>query len=215
MQYCYHQKSPHSHAALSTLLSFEKGRCRQSPQSLNYNWYNFYRLLPSWEILISVLRGRCWWLTEKTFWWKMKLLEKFYNVVLKIIDWFLIEPKRLVRLVVLSVCSIVVFFQLWECAMKLLHPPVSTHSHFDLNKTMYYPAVTFCREPGFKVEVMEVNICWVSKRLLIQCFLRNSTCPIILASLQAGKTSRSKIIRFRTCMTQPLTPEISFSASTR
>lgn len=93
----------------------------------------------------------------------MKLLGKLQNVALKIIDWFLIEPKRLVRLVVLSVCSIVVFFQLWECAMKLLHPPISTASHFDLNRTMYYPAVTFCREPGFKVEVMKVNR-WLTLR---------------------------------------------------
>lgn len=97
----------------------------------------------------------------------MKLLGKLQNVALKIIDWFLIEPKRLVRLVVLSVCSIVVFFQLWECAMKLLHPPISTASHFDLNRTMYYPAVTFCREPGFKVEVMEVNRCLTLRHVLI------------------------------------------------
>lgn len=87
----------------------------------------------------------------------MKSAEKIKQIFLNIIDWFLVEPKRLVRLIVLSICSIVVFFQLWECAMKLLHPPISTHSHFDLNETMFYPAVTFCREPAFKVEVMSVG----------------------------------------------------------
>jgi Amiloride-sensitive sodium channel len=87
----------------------------------------------------------------------MELPRKIKQIYLKIIDWFLVEPKRLVRLVVLSICSIVVFFQMWECASKLLHPPVSTHSHFDLNKTMYYPAVTFCREPAFKIDVMTVK----------------------------------------------------------
>lgn len=87
----------------------------------------------------------------------MKLLSKIRQIQLKVIDWFLTEPKRLVRLFVLSVCSIVVFFQLWECVMKLLHPPISTASHFDLNRTMHYPAVTFCRNPGFKADVMSVG----------------------------------------------------------
>lgn len=94
---------------------------------------------------------------SNSFWLKMKLLGKIKLIQLKIIDWFLSEPKRLVRLVVLSICSIVVFFQLWECVMKLLHPPISTASHFDLNRTMHYPAVTFCRNPSFKVDVMEVG----------------------------------------------------------
>lgn len=92
------------------------------------------------------------------FWWKMKGIQKAKQIILKIIDWFLVEPKRLVRLIVLSICSIVVFFQLWECVMKLLHPPISTASHFDLNRTMHYPAVTFCRNPAFKPDVMKVNI---------------------------------------------------------
>lgn len=93
----------------------------------------------------------------------MTLAKKLNKLFLKVIDWFLVEPKRLVRLVVLSICSIIVFFQLWECAMKLLHPPISTHSHFDLNHTMHYPAVTFCREPAFKINVLEVR-----ERKLIQ-----------------------------------------------
>lgn len=87
----------------------------------------------------------------------MKMKEKIKQIVSKIIDWFLTEPKRLVRLIVLTICSFVVFFQLRDCVLKLMHPPVSTHSHFDLNQTMYYPAVTFCREPAFKLEVMKVS----------------------------------------------------------
>ena len=109
----------------------------------------------------------------------MKLAKKLNKLFLKVIDWFLVEPKRLVRLVVLSICSIIVFFQLWECAMKLLHPPISTHSHFDLNHTMHYPAVTFCRQPGFKIDVLEVrerhliqlNIYWSVCRITIWLFL--------------------------------------------
>jgi hypothetical protein len=101
----------------------------------------------------------------------MELAKKCNKFFLKIIDWFLVEPKRLVRLVVLSICSIIVFFQLWECAMKLLHPPISTHSHFDLNHTMHYPAVTFCREPGFKTAVLEVNMWRFLELNLMEIFL--------------------------------------------
>lgn len=84
----------------------------------------------------------------------MKIFEKFKQFHLKLFDWMLIEPKRLVRLIILSICSVIVFFQIWECLAKLLHPPISTHSHFDLNQSMYYPAVTFCRDPAYKVDVM-------------------------------------------------------------
>lgn len=95
----------------------------------------------------------------------MKITRKIKEIQLKIIDWFLVEPKRLVRLVVLSICSIIVFFQLWECVMKLLHPPISTASHFDLNRTLHYPAVTFCRYPAFKADVMSVSLLWICSRV--------------------------------------------------
>ncbi|XP_053691765.1 uncharacterized protein LOC128740255 [Sabethes cyaneus] len=65
------------------------------------------------------------------------------------------DPKRLVRVIVLSICSVVVIFQLTECFQKLIGPPITTHSRFDLNESMLYPAVTFCREPPYKYEVME------------------------------------------------------------
>ena len=121
----------------------------------------------------------------------MELAKKFNKLFLKVIDWFLVEPKRLVRLVVLSICSIIVFFQLWECAMKLLHPPISTHSHFDLNHTMHYPAVTFCREPGFKTDILEVI--WtkfVLENIHFNHF-RNTTWLILHQWHRAGKTSIS------------------------
>lgn len=49
-------------------------------------------------------------------------------------------------------------FQLYECAAKLIRTPIATHSYFDLNETMQYPAVTFCREPPYKQDVLEVGI---------------------------------------------------------
>lgn len=60
------------------------------------------------------------------------------------------EPKRAVKYVVLFVCSVVVVFQLSECFSKLLNPPVATHSYFNLNETVSYPALTFCRNRPYR-----------------------------------------------------------------
>lgn len=96
----------------------------------------------------------------------------------------LTNPKKLVRLVVLLICTIVVVFQvsiflfahcnnfLWllgvtnrtnvilskltDCFMKLRHPPITTHSRYELNETISYPALTFCRDPPYKRDVMKV-----------------------------------------------------------
>lgn len=46
-------------------------------------------------------------------------------------------------------------FQLYECFSKLRSPPVSTHSYFSLNETIDLPALTFCREPPYKSDVLE------------------------------------------------------------
>lgn len=94
------------------------------------------------------------------------------------------DPKKMVRFCVLFGCSIIViyqvyeefkkicfsfiyyvvfsfkfsnFLQLFECFSKLRQPPISTHSHFDFNETIYYPAITFCREPAYKYDVLEVE----------------------------------------------------------
>ncbi|XP_055633180.1 uncharacterized protein LOC129773577 [Toxorhynchites rutilus septentrionalis] len=64
------------------------------------------------------------------------------------------DPKKFVRIVVLSVCCVVVIFQLTECFRKLIRPPVSTHFRFELNDTMVYPAITLCRDPPYKYEVL-------------------------------------------------------------
>lgn len=60
------------------------------------------------------------------------------------------DPKRPIKYVVLAVCSIVVVFQLTECFSKLFNPPIATHSFFDLNETVSYPALTFCRNRPYK-----------------------------------------------------------------
>lgn len=114
------------------------------------------------------------------------------QIFLKIGDWFLTEPKRLVRLIVLSICSIIVFYQLWECMQKLLHPPISTHSHFDLNQSMFYPSVTFCRAPSYKPDVMIVSFHYLAAGNFIISLNRNTICRIIHRWLRAGEISLSK-----------------------
>lgn len=84
------------------------------------------------------------------------------------------DPKRIVKYGVLFVCSIVMIYQVkWlrplcstfqlkfkvqlsECFSKLNYPPITTHSHFDLNETISYPALTICRDPPYKPEAMAV-----------------------------------------------------------
>lgn len=79
-------------------------------------------------------------------------------------QWCLEDPRRIVRAIILFACTIIVIFQLAECFNKLLHPPIATHSHFDLNETMSYPAVTFCRvcklfcDPKKKIEIEKFNL---------------------------------------------------------
>ncbi|KAG4070914.1 hypothetical protein HA402_011140 [Bradysia odoriphaga] len=67
---------------------------------------------------------------------------------------FVTDPKKLVRYVVLLICCVVVIFQLSECFTKLYRPPITTHSHFDLNESVSYPAITFCRDPPYKEDVL-------------------------------------------------------------
>lgn len=47
--------------------------------------------------------------------------------------------------------------KLSECFTKLYRPPITTHSHFDLNETVSYPAITFCRDPPYKEDVLRVS----------------------------------------------------------
>ncbi|XP_055919178.1 degenerin unc-8 [Eupeodes corollae] len=69
--------------------------------------------------------------------------------------WILRDPKKLIRYIVLFICSIIVIVQLYECFSKLRNPPISTHSYFNLNDTIEMPAVTVCREPPYKENVLE------------------------------------------------------------
>lgn len=78
------------------------------------------------------------------------------------------DPKRLIKYVVLAVCSIAVVFQLTECFSKLFNPPIATHSYFDLNETVSYPALTFCRNPAYKEPVMQYYNMSVHPRLTNQ-----------------------------------------------
>ncbi|XP_036329166.1 uncharacterized protein LOC118741336 [Rhagoletis pomonella] len=68
--------------------------------------------------------------------------------------WILRDPGKIIRYIVLFVCSIIVIVQLTECFSKLYDPPISTHSYYNLNDTMEMPAVTICRDPPYKETVM-------------------------------------------------------------
>lgn len=74
--------------------------------------------------------------------------------------WLLRDPAKLIRYLVLFVCSIVVIVQLYECFSKLSDPPISTHSYYNVNETIEMPAITLCREPAFKEDVLTVSWCY-------------------------------------------------------
>ncbi|XP_068140939.1 acid-sensing ion channel 4-A [Drosophila tropicalis] len=68
--------------------------------------------------------------------------------------WLLRDPAKLIRYLVLFVCCIVVIVQLYECFAKLCDPPISTHSYYNLNETIEMPAITICREPPYREDVL-------------------------------------------------------------
>ncbi|EDW04016.1 acid-sensing ion channel 4-A [Drosophila grimshawi] len=68
--------------------------------------------------------------------------------------WVLRDPAKLIRYLVLFVCSIIVIVQLYECFSKLTDPPISTHSYYNVNQTIEMPAITLCREPPYRAEVL-------------------------------------------------------------
>ncbi|XP_036226961.1 acid-sensing ion channel 1B [Bactrocera oleae] len=72
----------------------------------------------------------------------------------KLLDWILRDPGKLIRYLVLFVCSVIVIVQLSECCTKLHSPPILTHSYFSLNDTVEMPAITICREPPYKEDVL-------------------------------------------------------------
>ncbi|XP_046619269.1 acid-sensing ion channel 2 [Neodiprion virginianus] len=60
-----------------------------------------------------------------------------------------------IRFLALIGCSIAVVVQLNECTQKLIKPPVTTHTRFHVNNSLWYPALTICREPPFRTEVLQ------------------------------------------------------------
>jgi hypothetical protein len=94
-----------------------------------------------------------------------------------------------------------------------LEPPISTHSNFDLNETMHYPAVTFCREPAFKRDILKVKN-YLSKRFskLYLNLFRNTTSHIIRQSQRVGQISHFTSKPWKISMKKPLTAKKSFLA---
>ncbi|XP_052758196.1 uncharacterized protein LOC113522312 [Galleria mellonella] len=64
---------------------------------------------------------------------------------------FIRGPNLLKSLIVL-ICMGVVIQQVTLCVTKILNKPITTYTHFDFNKTILYPSVTFCREPPYKYD---------------------------------------------------------------
>ncbi|EEB18683.1 conserved hypothetical protein [Pediculus humanus corporis] len=58
-----------------------------------------------------------------------------------------------IKWVVVGICLLIVYIQLVECCYKLKNPPITSHSILSLNDSLFYPAVTICREPPYNKEV--------------------------------------------------------------
>ncbi|XP_048508130.1 uncharacterized protein LOC105685303 isoform X2 [Athalia rosae] len=71
--------------------------------------------------------------------------------------WSLVELRktwsRRIRWLTFVGCLVAVVVQLYQCYGKLRLPPVTTHTRFHVNDSLWYPAVTICREPPFRIEV--------------------------------------------------------------
>ncbi|KAL0883457.1 hypothetical protein ABMA27_016836 [Loxostege sticticalis] len=63
-----------------------------------------------------------------------------------------VKGPNLIKTVVIIVCIGVVIQQIVTCIQKLIDIPITTYTHFDFNRTIVYPSITFCREPPYKFE---------------------------------------------------------------
>ncbi|XP_059468817.1 acid-sensing ion channel 2-like [Neocloeon triangulifer] len=63
--------------------------------------------------------------------------------------------KQALKLCVLVACMTAVIFQLSECILKLSYPPLSTRTELKINSTLSYPALTICRNPPYKANVLK------------------------------------------------------------
>ncbi|XP_077289909.1 amiloride-sensitive sodium channel pickpocket 17 [Arctopsyche grandis] len=64
-------------------------------------------------------------------------------------------PKQIIRTTILLTCTVVVVYQIGECLRKIRNPPITTYTHFDFNDTVKYPAITICRDPPYKNDVLQ------------------------------------------------------------
>ncbi|CAH0715829.1 unnamed protein product, partial [Brenthis ino] len=59
------------------------------------------------------------------------------------------------KTVVIIICVGLVVEQIVSCIQKLVDRPITTYTHFDFNKTIAYPSITFCREPPYKQDKLQ------------------------------------------------------------
>ncbi|XP_072948754.1 uncharacterized protein ppk17 [Epargyreus clarus] len=65
-----------------------------------------------------------------------------------------LKGPNLIKTLLVGVCIVMVVQQISVSIHKLIDIPITTYAHFDFNKTIAYPSVTFCREPPYKFEKM-------------------------------------------------------------
>ncbi|KAM3962682.1 amiloride-sensitive sodium channel pickpocket 17 [Aphomia sociella] len=59
---------------------------------------------------------------------------------------------NLIRSLIVVICVGIVVQQVALCVTKIMNKPITTYTHFDFNKTILYPSLTFCREPPYKYD---------------------------------------------------------------
>ncbi|KAL4707994.1 hypothetical protein ACJJTC_010610 [Scirpophaga incertulas] len=65
-----------------------------------------------------------------------------------------IKGHNLIKTVIVLACTGVLVQQISACIGKLVNRPITTYTHFDFNRTLLYPSITFCREPAYKYNKM-------------------------------------------------------------
>ncbi|XP_026327573.1 degenerin-like protein asic-1 [Hyposmocoma kahamanoa] len=63
-----------------------------------------------------------------------------------------LKGPNLIKTIIILTCTVVVMRQIAVCVLKLTNMPITTYTHFDFNKTIMYPSVTFCKEPAYKYD---------------------------------------------------------------
>lgn len=65
--------------------------------------------------------------------------------------WFCNEPRLMFKVLLFMVGFAVVLYQVTTCSMKLKTKADATHTFLAVNNSLYYPAITFCQEPPFRI----------------------------------------------------------------